>query len=151
MPMIKVCVSRNSSKLLLRKTFKMTPYMVFETLTKLTSFDKLIGHELSWGNFEYQIIFKCNEEAVHARREILKSIIKFGHKAVVVWDNSSANSNFERAFVPRVTFNRKISFPNQRQNEMSLASNSSKTNLTPLPQNISANNFLHEFNNLKLF
>lgn len=91
--MIKVCKSRNSSKLLLRKAYDMTPMAVFGALKKLVNFDKLVGNELHHGYFEYQIIFKCNEEAVHARREILKSILKFGPKAVVVWDNSDCEPN----------------------------------------------------------
>ncbi|KNC29204.1 hypothetical protein FF38_01419, partial [Lucilia cuprina] len=79
LPTIKVCESRNTSKLLLCKT-DMSPLMVFETLKKIINFNKLVGHEIYPGCFEYQIVFKCNEEAVHARRELLKSILKFGHK-----------------------------------------------------------------------
>lgn len=99
---IKVCTSRNSSKLLLRKTFNMTPMKVYEILSKLITFTNLIGHELSPGYFEYQIIFKCNEEAVHARREILKSISKFGGKAIIMWDASCrGNTPRKGSYAPR--------------------------------------------------
>lgn len=71
----------------------MSPLIVFETLKSIINFNKLIGRELYPGYFEYQIQFKCNEEAVHARREILKSILKFGPKATVVWDSTSGSCN----------------------------------------------------------
>ncbi|XP_054732475.1 uncharacterized protein LOC129240595 [Anastrepha obliqua] len=89
LPMIRVRQSRNSSKLLLKKTYRMSPESVYEKLRNLITFDKLIGREIFPGCFEYQIIFKCNEEAVHARRELLRTISKFGRNAIVVWDTSN--------------------------------------------------------------
>lgn len=67
----------------------MSPESVYESLRKLITFDKLIGREIFPGYFEYQIIFKCNEEAVHARRELLRTISKFGRNAIVVWDTTN--------------------------------------------------------------
>uniref|UniRef100_W8C2E2 RRM domain-containing protein n=1 Tax=Ceratitis capitata TaxID=7213 RepID=W8C2E2_CERCA len=93
LPMIRVRQSRNSSKLLLKKTYRMSPQSVYELLCKLINFDKLVGRELYPGYFEYQIIFKCNEEAVHARRELLRTISKFGRNAVVLWDTSNEGTD----------------------------------------------------------
>ncbi|XP_036341133.1 uncharacterized protein LOC118750528 [Rhagoletis pomonella] len=89
LPMIRVRQSRNSSKLLLKKTYRLSPESVYETLRQLITFDKLIGQEVFPGYFEYQIIFKSNEEAVHARRELLRTISKFGRNAIVVWDTTN--------------------------------------------------------------
>ncbi|XP_067647667.1 uncharacterized protein tut [Eurosta solidaginis] len=97
LPMIRVRQSRNSSKLLLKKTYRMSPQSVYETLRQLITFDKLIGRELFPGYFEYQIIFKCNEEAVHARRELLRTISKFGRNAIVVWDTSNEEAQPQSA------------------------------------------------------
>lgn len=71
----------------------MKPKDVFEALTSLITFHQLVGHEIYPGYFEYQIIFKCNEEAVHARRDLLRTITKFGRNAVVVWDSPTNNEN----------------------------------------------------------
>ena len=104
--MIRVRESRNSSKLLLQKTFRMSPQNVYDILCKLITFQKLIGREICAGYFEYQIIFKCNGEAMHARRELLRSISRFGRNAKVVWDtstNSIANEsgqNFSQVILP---------------------------------------------------
>lgn len=96
LPMIRVRQSRNSSKLLLKKTYCISPQNVFEMLRNLITFDKLIGREIFPGYFEYQIIFKCNEEAVHARRDLLRTISKFGKNAIVVWDTSSEETDFTK-------------------------------------------------------
>ena len=68
-------------------------------LHNLITFDKLVGREVFPGYFEYQIIFKCNEEAVHARRDLLRTISKFGKNAIVVWDTSSEETDFTKDFV----------------------------------------------------
>ena len=90
--MIRVRESRNSSKLLLKKAFRMSPQSVYDTLRNLITFRKLVGREIFPGYFEYQIVFKCNEDAVHARRDLLRTISKFGRNAMVVWDNTNLES-----------------------------------------------------------
>ncbi|XP_050335793.1 uncharacterized protein LOC126762791 [Bactrocera neohumeralis] len=99
LPMIRVRQSRNSSKLLLKKTYCISPQNVYEMLRNLIAFDKLVGREIFPGYFEYQIIFKCNEEAVHARRDLLRTISKFGKNAIVVWDTSSEETDFTKDFI----------------------------------------------------
>ncbi|XP_061398893.1 dead end protein 1 [Musca vetustissima] len=95
--MIRVRQSRNSSVLLLRKTYNMTPKAVSEVLNRLITFHRLIEREISPGNYEYLIVFKCNEEAVHARRELLRTITQFGRSAVVVWENDNKNKKYNKA------------------------------------------------------
>ncbi|XP_019890615.2 uncharacterized protein LOC101893332 [Musca domestica] len=90
LPMIRVRQSRNSSVLLLRRVHHMTANDVFDALARVINFHLLISHEISAGNYEYFIIFKCNEEAVHARRELLRTITQFGRSAVIVWDNGKS-------------------------------------------------------------
>ncbi|XP_073839403.1 tumorous testis [Musca autumnalis] len=102
LPMIRVRQSRNSSVLLLRKTHQMTPKAVFETLTGLITFNGLLVREIHAGNCEYLIFFKCNEEAVHARRELLRSITQFGRSAVVLWENSNNYYNRQRHDGPTI-------------------------------------------------
>ncbi|KAM7359175.1 tumorous testis [Cochliomyia hominivorax] len=153
LPTIKVCESRNSSKLLLRKTFKMSPLMVFETLKSIIKFNKLVGREIFPGYFEYQIVFKCNEEAVHARREILKSILKFGPKAAVVWDTSSFTKDnqseriFQRTpspFNPQYQVNRML----RVDDGGGLATVRSQV----MPQqNFCSGNFLNDFSKMNLY
>ena len=70
----------------------MSPQNVYDTLRTLITFRKLIGREIFAGYFEYQINFKWNEEAMHARKELLRTISRFGRNAKVVWDTST-NSN----------------------------------------------------------
>ncbi|XP_023301173.2 uncharacterized protein LOC111683336 [Lucilia cuprina] len=127
LPTIKVCESRNTSKLLLCKT-DMSPLMVFETLKKIINFNKLVGHEIYPGCFEYQIVFKCNEEAVHARRELLKSILKFGHKTVIVWDNSNRSNDAatinnypnQAKLINKTRFYKKLEYPNNFEQQQQL-------------------------------
>ncbi|XP_065360288.1 uncharacterized protein tut [Calliphora vicina] len=150
LPTIKVCESRNSSILLLRNTHKMTPLMVFETLKKLINFYKLVGHEIYHGYFVYQIVFKCNEEAVHARRELLKSILNFGPKAVIVWDTST-KTNFNGNFTQNERFYKQFKYPNQQPQNIMMTNTAAiefQTNFKQ--QNIATANVLKNFANLKL-
>ncbi|XP_013111287.2 uncharacterized protein LOC106089839 [Stomoxys calcitrans] len=87
LPMIKVCQSRNRSVLLLKRANYMKPKAVIENLQSLVGFQGLMGIEVRPGYYEYKIIFKSNEEAVHARREILRVISRFGRNAALVWHN----------------------------------------------------------------
>ncbi|KAI9581530.1 hypothetical protein GQX74_012855 [Glossina fuscipes] len=83
---IRVRQSSNRCKLLLKGICCMPPEIVFDMLKQSIKFDKLVGREIYPGYFEYQILFSCNVEAVYARRDLLRSIRKFGRNATVLWD-----------------------------------------------------------------
>ncbi|XP_075161312.1 tumorous testis [Haematobia irritans] len=87
LPMIRVCQSRNNSVLIMRGVHIPTN-LVCEYLQSLINFYYLDKREVYPGHFEYRIIFKCNEQAVHGRRELLRAISNFGSKATVMWENN---------------------------------------------------------------
>ncbi|KAL9907085.1 LOW QUALITY PROTEIN: tumorous testis [Glossina fuscipes fuscipes] len=82
---IRVRQSSNRCKLLLKGICCMPPEIVFDMLKQSINFE-LVGREIYPGYFEYQILFSCNVEAVYARRDLLRSIRKFGRNATVLWD-----------------------------------------------------------------
>uniref|UniRef100_A0A1A9WLL7 RRM domain-containing protein n=1 Tax=Glossina brevipalpis TaxID=37001 RepID=A0A1A9WLL7_9MUSC len=89
-PMIRVRQSRNTCQLLLKGIYhRVTPDEVFNTLKQTVQFVKVVCREICRECFEYQVTFSSNEEAIFARRKLLRTATKFGRNAVVVWDDTN--------------------------------------------------------------